>query len=564
MARLRSNPVGAVLSCWWLCHSLVAGDFTVTSDLDAYEKLADDNNGFPHQTFRSSDIKGPVFHINHWDKNLTDDTPYIFIGTNYGKIGAGAGPMIIDASDLSLVYADQSYTNNYHSEMQTIHDKPHLTYWAKDRDLGGVHVVVDENYNKKYNATAVSPHYEDMHEFHVTNEGTAVFTTHHRIDFDCSLWGGSSSCHVHDTGFQEVDLETNEVLFGWWAADHFDPADSYARFVAGDFGLNSEREGNYDLSHMNGTEDGNYLISSRHFFSVQLIDGKTGEPIWTLGGKKNSFTDLSNGSATNIGWQHNARFYHNHSQITLFDNHNENQGDCGDHCETRGLHVEIDTKEMTARVIREYYHPGHLDSGAMGGMQLLDSGNAIVGWGWTPSIVEYASDGQVAMDIQRGKVGIGRQGNMFMYRVNKGHWTGRPTWPPSFVVDEDDGNATIYMSWNGATDIVKWFIFSSEQSDKVNDIEHLFTAPRTGFETSASIKADELSRFVRVAAVDKAGSVLGVSDVFDRQAEYTDDVASGDADGRIKISSLAIGSIFAILLITFSTAFGLLIYRRRR
>jgi hypothetical protein len=114
---------------------------------------------------------------------------------------------------------------------------------------------------------------------------------------------------------------------------------------------------------------------------------------------------------------------------------------------------------MTARVIREYYHPDHQNSLAMGGMQYLSNGNVITGWGWTPSYVEYTSNGTVAMDIQRGRIGMGRQGDLFAYRVFKAPWTGRPKWSPSLAVEVDhSGNSTIYMSWNGATDIAEWLV----------------------------------------------------------------------------------------------------------
>ena len=184
--------------------------------------------------------------------------------------------------------------------------------------------------------------------------------------------------------------------------------------------------------------------------------------IWILGGKANDFKDLSGGKATDICWQHNARYWRDDpTQITMFDNHLENQGNCGDDCHSRGLHIEIDPNAMTARLVREYYHPGKLDSLAMGGMHKLDSGNALVAWGWTPSIVEYGPNGEIAMDIQRGKVGGWRQQDVFSYRVFKDEWIGRPTWPPSVVAERfrgDGAKVTFFMSWNGATDIADWRI----------------------------------------------------------------------------------------------------------
>ena len=58
-----------------------------------------------------SNILGPVLNVVSWDRSLTDNSSHIFIGTRYGQYEELlGGPMILDASDLSLVYAGQQYT----------------------------------------------------------------------------------------------------------------------------------------------------------------------------------------------------------------------------------------------------------------------------------------------------------------------------------------------------------------------------------------------------------------------------------------------------------------------
>lgn len=91
----------------------------------------------------------------------------------------------------------------------------------------------------------------------------------------------------------------------------------------------------------------------------------------------------------------------------------------------------------------------------------------MTGWGHNPGFVEYKSDGMPVMDIQRGIIGGEVLADMFAYRVNKGDWTGRPPWPPTVVADAPNGNtleATIYVSWNGATDVASWAIVSHSVS----------------------------------------------------------------------------------------------------
>jgi hypothetical protein len=238
--------VFAVLSRWLATGPLpVAGDVIINSDTDKYTKLAEESQGFPHQTFKSSPIVAPIFLVNSWDKSLTDDSLYLFLGGTYRKVGGGGGPMIFD-SDLNLIYADQNYEDSYNSEMSTTHGEPYLTFWADNNCF-----VLDQTYNIKYKVNAHDGMYQGMHELQITDQGTAVTTSWRMIPYDCSVWGGNKTCKIQDTGFEEIDLETNNVLFKWSAADHFDPKDTYARYLPGEFGLNSQKEGYFDFSHIN-------------------------------------------------------------------------------------------------------------------------------------------------------------------------------------------------------------------------------------------------------------------------------------------------------------------------
>jgi hypothetical protein len=119
---------------------------------------------------------------------------------------------------------------------------------------------------------------------------------------------------------------------------------------------------------------------------------------------------------------------------------------------------------MTAKVLQEYYHPEGLNSGAMGGISTLKNGNVMLAWGYNPSYTEFAPDGSLVLSFDRGK--RRHLPDMFAYRVMKGNWVGTPTWPPSLAVDrqaESTENATAYLSWNGATEVVAWEIVSLTQ-----------------------------------------------------------------------------------------------------
>ncbi|KAK0765857.1 hypothetical protein N5P37_001797 [Trichoderma harzianum] len=461
-------------------HSTLADVPLITNATD-FTTLADTDKGFPSQTFRSSDIIAPVFLVNKWEQDQVDNASFIFFGTVYGE--NKAGPMIFDARDMSLVYADQKYENTYTSNVHVINGTRYFAFWEGGHTRGhanGNCLFFDENYNLKYNVTAqgLNDARADMHELSVTQSETIIFSTYFNIPFDCRSVGGPENALLMDSGFQE-------------------------------------------------TQDGNYLVSSRHMSILTLIHGKDGHPIWILGGRQNQFTDLSNGAATNISWQHDARIIPSYNitdetHITLFDNHGEYSGPCQGKCQTRALRIAVNQVLRTARVVSEFFHPENIDSGAMGGYQTLDSGNIMTGWGYYPGFVEYTSDGTPVMDFQRGAIGGEPLPDMFAYRVNKGDWKGNPSWPPSVAADAPNNstlNATVYVSWNGATEVASWAIFASNDHSSINSHTNLIAeSPRDGFETAISLSSQNTTRrYVGAAAVSSSGDVLGSTIVIDLQ-----------------------------------------------
>ncbi|KAL7934948.1 Arylsulfotransferase domain-containing protein [Trichoderma chlorosporum] len=491
-------------------------DAPLISNATDFRALADSDEGFPSQKFHSSDVIAPVFLVNKWEQDQVDNAPFIFLGTVYGE--NKAGPMIFDARDMSLVYADQKYENTYTSNAYLINNTRYFAFWEGVHTRGhanGNCLFFDENYNLKYNVTAqgLNDARADMHELSVTQSGTIIFSTYFNIPFDCRSVGGPENALLMDSGFQEVDPVTNELIFDWQASKFFTIDNSYASYNA-DY----------------GTHDGNYLVSSRHLSILTLIDGKDGHPIWILGGRQNQFADLSNGEATNFSWQHDARIIPSSSNltdethITLFDNHGEYSGPCQDKCQTRALRIAVNQVLHTARVISQFFHPESIDSGAMGGYQTLNSGNVMTGWGYYPGFVEYKSDGTPVMDVQRGMIGGEPLPDMFAYRVSKGDWFGNPSWPPSLAADAPNNStldATVYVSWNGATEVTSWAIFASNDHSTINSYTNLIAeSRRDGFETAIPLTSTNVThRYVAAAAVSSSGDVLGSTVVIDLENE---------------------------------------------
>lgn len=315
---------------------------------------------------------------------------------------------------------------------------------------------------------------------------------------------------IWDCLVQEIDIETGKSVFEWRASEHLNISDTY-RGIGG--------EGNpdgaaFDWFHLNSiTKDyeGNFIISSRYLHSVTKIDGTTGEVIWVLGGKSNMFEDLSNGTATDFAFQHHARWANNFTEITLFDNTDNN--DHPERFHPHGLRIRIDQDAMTAKLLTEYKNPHQIPAQSQGSMQDLENGNVVVGFGFTGAFTEFAHDGTVLCDIHFGPEQQFGSGGVQSYRVLKFPWRGFPTTDPDLVVAQDDaGIWRVYFSWNGATEVNEWVLQGTKKPDDEKNYPWrvLAKSPRIGFETSIPLEAGH-SDYVRILALDTMSNVLGKS-----------------------------------------------------
>lgn len=168
-------------------------------------------------------------------------------------------------------------------------------------------------------------------------------TSYPTIQYNLTAYGGPEEGFLLDSAFQEVNITTGpyisrrwvlprfysshlgEALFTWLASDHVSPSACYNPI--GSTGTSLDNTWDYFVSgsqilssgswtsvhnpcqqHINSidlSDDGNYLISSRHCYTLYFINGTTGEIIWQMGGANSSFT-MEDG--TNYSWQHHARW----------------------------------------------------------------------------------------------------------------------------------------------------------------------------------------------------------------------------------------------------------------
>ncbi|KAJ1337523.1 arylsulfate sulfotransferase [Microdochium nivale] len=488
----------------------------------------------PSQAFLSSDIRAPIFMVHKFEKNRTAPGSHIFLSAPVG--GQLQSPVILSARDLSVVYIDPSWNGGGALNYQQHRGQNFLTFWTGKGHIGwgaGGCIMLDDHYHILKNMTSNHTKFTgaDNHEFELTSDGTALINVYYKVTINATVVGGPEEALVHNSAFQEVDVDTGEPRFTWIASDHFSLEESLK-----DFDDDAAIGGGWDWFHMNSiqkTPGGDYLISARHLCVLALVSGEDGRVLWRLGGKRNDFTDLSgssdddddddnddddgSGGATSFCFQHHARFIDEAcSEITLFDNHAmhfaaEVPG-CVVNC-SRALRLRLDYEAMTAAVVCSWPHPQGVQAWAQGGVQILPGGGAMIGWGTVPSFTEVDSAGQTVLDVQLSpwETAVGGRHGASVYRVYKHDYRAYPPWGPSVAMRR----GTAYVSWNGATEVDAWEVLGG--SDPRNLTAQGIRMPRAGFETAIAIP-DAVGRqlvVVQIAALDADGNVLGHTDVVD-------------------------------------------------
>jgi hypothetical protein len=438
------------------------------------------------RTFRSRpDLSPPAIRIT---TQARDTTPgYIFIAA---KKGLGQdGPMIVDDLGQLVWFSKDRYATNF--KVQRYRGEPVLTWWQGEIVAGhgvGEYVIFDSSYREIARMTAGDGQRGDLHEFSITPQDTALLTRYVQTQADLSPIGGPKDGMVWEGIAQELDLETKEVLFEWRSLDYVGVEESY-REPPQDPGTP------LDYYHINSIQidfDGNWLISAKGTSAVYKVDRESGEILWRLGGKK---SDFEMGPGTRTVSQHDAR-RQSDGTITIFDNGAPPQV----HEQSRGIVVDLDMGGMSAALVREYTHPQKLIATSQGNVQVMPNGNVFVGWGSSPFFSEYTKDGELLFDAEF-------LGSAQSYRAFRLPWTGHPIDDPAVAVErESDDKVTLYVSWNGATDVATWQVLGGPDPGQ---LEPVGSAPKRGFETAVTVNTAE--PYIAVQARSATGRVLGTT-----------------------------------------------------
>jgi hypothetical protein len=363
--------------------------------------------------------------------------------------------------------------------------RPVLTWW-EGSEVGGIgsgeHVVLDASYREITRIEAANGRQADLHELLLTPEGTALFfadaALKPRLPGDATA--GSQS--IMDCSIQEIDLASGRLLFEWHTADHIAIAESTVGPPAGANGV-------YDYVHANSIDvdaDGDLIMSDRNTSAIYKIDRRTGRIIWRLDGTRSDFTM---GHGTRFAFQHDARRQPD-GTLTVFDD--------GAGGSSRAIVLRLDEKAMTATLVREYVQPHGLFATSQGNMQVLPNGNVFVGWGSLPRYSEFSREGALLADATFTA--------SQSYRDYRFPWVGAPTDAPAIVVQKGGAALTVYVSWNGATEIASWDVVAGAGA---GDLAHVASAPKSGFETAVNLATTQ--PFVAVRALDASGVLLGTS-----------------------------------------------------
>ncbi|KAL3462431.1 ASST-domain-containing protein [Aspergillus heterothallicus] len=473
----------------------------------------------PSRAYASFPYESPLFDITVIDDHRACNSGYTFLAPR-GDSVAHPGPMILDANG-ELVWMKHNRGTTQDFKVQRFQGNNYLTYWEGEQVDGrgyGSWYMLDSTYTIRYVINPVEGYGGDLHDLHITPEGTALVTIYEPILNDLSSIGGPEMGWIYDSIFQEIDIESGDLIFEWHASDEVPLNSTYETMFNG---AGIERATAFDFFHINSVDkddEGNYIISSRHTHAVFCISSLTGKVLWTLGGKTNDFQDLSGGEATSFSWQHDARWHSNSSILTLFDNAAHAHKD--PERESRGMTIHLDIPKREAQVLATFHHPHQLKSVSQGSLQLLDDDERIIiGWGHSAAYSEFSTAGKLLCNVHFGASAFFDFGRVVSYRVSKGEWIGKPQTRPEAVVVGD----MIFVSWNGATEVVGWRLeaWEGESIEEVNLSDNFITLnhfTKTSFETEIAVPDDPDFLVFRLVAFDAQGENLGATTLLQRSS----------------------------------------------
>jgi hypothetical protein len=396
-------------------------------------------------------------------------TPTPAFGTSPAWVG---GPTIYDNAGHVIWYLPNA---NVHVTLPvTYKGKPALAYHLTTGFAGGWTVGHWVIVNQSYQQVGTIGNNVDHHELLTVNNGTMAYVdSYHPVKYDLSKFGGPVNGTVVEAVIQEINLNTNKVVYEWHSLPHIPVTETNQ----------SLKDNQVDYFHINSIAvdtDGNLIVSGRHLSAVLKINRQTGAVMWQLGGKQSTFT-FTNGSGPSF--QHDARIVGKNT-YSVFDN-----GVSRSPQYSRAVIYKVDPVKKTASIVGEWRHSPDLFSGIEGDTRQLPNGNRIVGWAVPGITTEYAGHSVVFESRIDGGTS---------YRTIRSAWKATPSNPPAIIVHRSGVNVTADVSWNGATDVARWELLGGPDSQHLRVLR---TVPYTGFAMSQTMSVAGSDRVFSVRAV---------------------------------------------------------------
>jgi len=212
----------------------------------------------------------------------------------------------------------------------------------------------------------------DIHELLLLPNGNFMLgAADSRSGVDATPYGGEADSAVLGIDIQEVAPD-GKVVWNWSSDEHIGLEETGRWWQSI---LNTEP---YDVVHWNSVDvKGNrVLLSFRHLDAIYMVNRKTGEIIWKLGGTQtpNSLevVDDPEGQAP-LGGNHDARFNPD-GTISVFDNNS------GLNIPPRAVRYEIDEEAGTATLVESLSDPDVPGSFCCGSARRADDGSWLVAW----------------------------------------------------------------------------------------------------------------------------------------------------------------------------------------
>lgn len=175
---------------------------------------------------------------------------------------------------------------------EVLRSEPVLAYWEgfnSNQGYGfGSIKILNSSYQEIYDVaisgeehnfvTGFGPmsSYIDLHENHITEEGTILVTAVNVTRADMSSVGGPKNGWVRDGLFYEIDIQSNDIIFRWSTLEYLSdiPMTNAEVPLAGKGHSMSDP---WDYAHLNSVAKygENYLVSSRHTCSISCWQERT-------------------------------------------------------------------------------------------------------------------------------------------------------------------------------------------------------------------------------------------------------------------------------------------------